>query len=196
MFRNVTDLKQIESVFDYLTPEQKEALQQFWGSVAVSDKKEAQKKYISIWEKLYPVYVDFKNQLAEKKLSYGGMSDRIVVEKLRNEEFLFDFRKYYVVGLNALNACEKEFFKHLQREKKVDFLWDYDGFYLEDLKNEAGAFMRQNLKNFPPPDDFELNIHSFEKEKNITLVAVSSVFGQAQEIPGFLTQTKSDFKPE
>ena len=40
LFANVSDIKEIESIFDYLTPEQKKALEQFWGSVVLKDKKE------------------------------------------------------------------------------------------------------------------------------------------------------------
>jgi CRISPR/Cas system-associated exonuclease Cas4 (RecB family) len=196
LFRNVADIKEIETLFDYLTPEQKEAIEHFWGNLAVSDKKEFQKKYINIWEKLFPVYVEFKEILTTKKLSYGGMSDRWVVENLKTGGFGFEFQKYYIVGLNALNACEKVLFTHLQKEQKVEFLWDFDRFYLDDLKNEAGVFMRENLKRFPPPNDFSFNENSFEPAKNIKLVAVSSVYGQAQEIPVFLKETKADFIPE
>ncbi|MBK6285096.1 MAG: hypothetical protein IPF54_22840 [Draconibacterium sp.] len=49
IFRNIYDIKEIESVFDYLTPEQKEALEQFWGSVAVGSRKEFQQKHLHIW---------------------------------------------------------------------------------------------------------------------------------------------------
>ena len=114
LFTNVSDLKEIESVFDYLTDEQKKALEQFWGSMAVVDKMGFKEKYISIWDKLYPVYQDFKQQLVEKQLAYPGMQDREVAENLKSEEKEFPFKKYYIVGLNALNACEKKFFKHLQ----------------------------------------------------------------------------------
>ena len=196
MFRNIADIKEIESLFDYLTPGQKEALEHFWGSVAVSNKKEYQKKYITIWDKLFPVYAGFKSILAEKKLSYGGMADRWVVENLENKKFVFEYRKYYIVGLNALNACEKAFFTHLQRQGKAEFLWDSDRFYLGDVKNEAGIFMRENLRRFPPPEGFGFDDNSFERKKNIKLVAVSSLYGQAQEIPHFLKETRADFKPD
>ncbi|QGY42499.1 hypothetical protein GM418_02170 [Maribellus comscasis] len=196
MFRNIADIKEIDSLFDYLTPEQKMALEHFWGSVAVSNNKEFQKKYINVWDKLFPVYAEFKTILAEKKLAYGGMSDRWVVERLENGDFEFDAEKYYIVGLNALNACEKKFFKSLQGCGKADFLWDFDRFYLEDEKNEAGGFMRENLTRFPSPDDFLFDDHFFLRKKNIKLVAVSSVYGQAQEIPHFLKETQPDFQPQ
>ena len=194
LFRNIFDIKEIESVFDYLTPEQKEALEHFWGSVAVNDKKEFQQKHLQIWEKLFSVYAEFKEILKERKMAYGGMANRQVIENLADGNFRFDFNQYYFIGLNALNTCEKRFFRHLQKVQKANFLWDFDHFYLNDISNEAGRFMRENLKNFPPPTDFMLNPDLFSKKKNIKLVAVSSNYGQAQQIPIFLKDTESDFE--
>lgn len=194
LFRNISDIKEIESVFDYLTPEQKKALEQFWGSVAVNDRKEFQQKHLHIWEKLYAVYADFKEILKVKNIAYGGMADRYVVESLDKSDFKFDFKQYYFIGLNALNNCEKRFFRFLQTENKASFLWDFDHFYLDDSLNEAGRFMRENLKNFAPPSDFVFSSDLFSKRKNIKLTAVSSNYGQAQQIPIFLKETQQDFE--
>lgn len=196
LFRNISDIKEIDSLFDYLTPGQKQALEQFWGSVAVTDKKEYQKRYIHIWDKLFPVFVEFKEKLKEKKQAYGGMIHRSVVETMKNEGLPLSFRKYYIIGLNALNVCEKAFFTYLQQQQKAGFLWDYDRYYVDDDKNEAGMFMRENLKRFAPPEDFSLTVDSFKKKPKIKLVAVSSVYGQSQEIPKFLSEVKNELKPE
>ncbi|WP_346860313.1 PD-(D/E)XK nuclease family protein [uncultured Draconibacterium sp.] len=194
VFTNISDLKEIESIFDYLTPEQKKALEQFWGSMAVVDKKGFQEKYTFIWDKLFPVYVDFKKELQKDDLAFPGMVDRTVVENLDSAELEFKYKKYYIIGLNALNTCEKKFFTHLVNLGKAEFLWDFDKSYLEDIQNEAGYFLRTNLVEFPPPDDFELNTEIFSQRKNIKLVAVSSVYGQSQQIPNFLTETRLDYK--
>ena len=45
---------------------------------------------------------------------------------------------------------------------------------------------RENLKNFPSPDDFIFSHKLFHSKKNIKLTAVSSNYGQAQQIPLFL----------
>ncbi len=194
LFTNISDLKEIESIFDYLTPEQKKALEHFWGSMAVVDKKGFQEKYISIWDKLYPVYDDFKRQLRDKNLAFPGMVDRGVVESMDEKDREFPFKKYYIIGLNALNNCEKRFFTSMQGQGKAEFLWDYDLSYLNDDRNEAGYFLRTNLNVFPPPEDFSLDTECFYHRKNINLVAVSSTYAQAQQIPNFLTEIKSDYE--
>ncbi len=141
-----------------------------------------------IWEKLYPVYAEFKEELKKKNLAYPGMIDRNVAEALETNPSELPYKKIYFIGLNALNACEEKYFRFLQQQKKAVFLWDFDQFYLNDQVNEAGKFMRQNLRHFPPPEDFYFNDQTFDVKKNIKLVAVSSNFGQAQQIPNFLDE--------
>jgi len=195
LFTNLSDLKKLESVFDYLTDEQKEALKQFWGTFSGFNKKDFQKKYVKIWEKLYPVYHDFKHELHDRGLTYNGMAEREVVENLNKKKFNLNYNKYYFIGLNVLTSCEKQFFRFLKKQGKAEFLWDYDSFYKDDEKNEAGKFIRKNLTEFPVPEDFKLNTQNFIREKNINLVAVSSVYGQAQQTPAFIEEIRKDFKP-
>lgn len=195
LFSNIADIREIESVFDYLTEDQKKALEYFWGSLLGAG-GELGKKHLAFWEKLYPVYAGFRDELFRRKIGYPGMIDRYVVEN--PEKFLpaFNLKKYYIIGFNALNACEKKLFSDLAKQGRVEFLWDYDDYYLKDAGHEAGRFMRENLKMFPPPEDFVFDKQTFEKEKNIKLVAVSSQFGQSQQIPFFFKETEKDFAPE
>ena len=188
LFRNILDIKEIETVFDYLTPEQKEAISFFWGTVSGDGKKEFQQKHLMIWEKLYPVYSNFKEELKKRGLAYPGMIDRDIVETLETEPPTVSHKKVFFIGLNALNACEEKYFKFLQQQQKAVFLWDFDQFYLDDKFNEAGKFMRRNLQIFPPPGDFYFNNQAFETKKNIQLVAVSSNYGQAQQVPKSLME--------
>ncbi len=194
LFTNVADLKEIEGLFDYLTDEQKAALGRFWGSLVFSDPKANHEKFLFIWKKLFPVYRDFKAALRKQGTGYGGMIFRSVVERLEGEAPELPFSRYYIIGLNALNRCETAFFEYLQQEGKAEFLWDFDRFYLEDEKNEAGRFMRGNLVKFPPPPGFLLPGNAFEQKKNVRLVAVSSNYGQAQEIPRFLNEHRDSFQ--
>ena len=196
LFTNITDLKEIESIFDYLTDDQKKALEQFWGSIAAADKTAFREKYISIWDKLYPIYAEFKQQLRQSEQGFPGMIDRDVAERAKEGAIEFDFQQYYFVGLNALNSCEIQLFDALQKVGKAAFLWDYDSSYLDDDQNEAGYFLRQNLRRFPAPEDFNLATDVFSQRKQVKLVAVSSVFGQAQEIPLFLEDTARNYKKQ
>lgn len=194
LFTNIADLKELETLFDYLTDDQKKALARFWGSMAMLEKRENEQKFLRIWQKLYPIYADFKKRLLEKDLAFGGMIYRSVVEELDSIKFDFDF--YYIIGLNALNTCEIHFLKQLKQEEKAAFLWDYDEFYEKDKNSEAGSFIRENLKLFPPPEDFSLNSNLFQNKKKVSFVAVSSSYGQAQQIPLFLEQIGTNYEKQ
>lgn len=190
LFTNVADLKEIDQVFDYLTDEQKAALEQFWGSVAVAGRKDFQQKHLQIWSKLFAVYAGFKSALKENNLAFAGMADRQVIEEMEAGKLKFGFDKYYFIGLNALNECEKRLFSYLIKEEKAAFLWDSDRFYTNEKTNEAGRFMRENLLRFPSPTDFVMADNHFSEPKKIKLVAVSSNYGQAQYVPLFLKEIK------
>jgi hypothetical protein len=186
IFTNVSDLKEIDSLFYYLTPEQKEAIARFWGCMVGTEKRLNQKNFTELWNKLYPVYRDYKKFLYKKGLAYSGMIYREVVEKLGKRDFQFRYKKYYFAGLNALNSCEKALFEYLKQNDKAEFLWDYHPLYLNDNSNEAGKFIRENLNKFPPPEDFNFSFDSFGGPGVIKIVSVSSNYGQAQQIPRFI----------
>lgn len=196
LFKNIADVKEIDFMSDYLTKEQRAALEHFWKNLTLADNREFHKKHIAVWDKLFAVYSEFKKVLAEKNMSYDGMKDRWVAENMQSNSVDLEFNTYYMIGFNALNACEKTLFKYLRREHKANFLWDFDQFYIADRKHEAGFFMRENLALFPAPGDFHFDDNNFESKKNIKLVAVSSTYGQAQAIPFFMQETRNSFKPE
>jgi CRISPR/Cas system-associated exonuclease Cas4 (RecB family) len=191
LFTNVADLKDIGLGLDYLTPEQKEAIERFWGSLSAGMLNPHQKEFFSVWQKLYNIYSEFRNALLDREMAYGGMIYREVTEEFSRNVPEFEFEKYYIIGLNALNTCEKTFFRILG--PRAVFLWDYDKYYL-DPKLEAGKFIRENLVKFPPPDDFFFDTTCFSGKKHIRIVAVSSSFGQAQEVPRFMEQINSEFR--
>jgi CRISPR/Cas system-associated exonuclease Cas4 (RecB family) len=193
LFTNIADLKDIGLGLDYLTPEQKEAIERFWGSLSAGMLNPHQKEFFSVWQMLYNIYYDFRNALLNRGMAFGGMIYREVTEHFKRNAPEFEFDNYYIIGLNAMNTCEKTFFRLLG--PKAVFLWDYDKYYL-DPKHEAGKFLRENLVMFPPPDDFHFDPTSFSGNKKIRMVAVSSSYGQAQEVPRFLNEIASDFRNE
>lgn len=188
LFQNIADVKDIERHFDYLTDEQKEMLERFWGSLRNYEKREHERDFVSLWNKLFSVYSQFKQQLSALQIGYAGMAMRDGIEQLGTIDSALPYNKYLFVGLNALNTCEKQLFSRLKESGKAEFLWDYDTWYLGNQVNDAGKFLRENLRNFPPPNNFDLDTDSFFHPKTIEIVSVPSAFGQSQVIPQFFTQ--------
>ena len=60
--------------------------------------------------------------------------------------------RYVVVGFNALSACEKRLFNRLKKSGRAEFYWDYDSYYVDHKDYEAGMFLRDNIRDYPPPE--------------------------------------------
>lgn len=185
LFQNIADVKEIEKHFDYLTDDQKDILNQFWGSLKNWETREQQRNFVSFWNKLYDVYTVFKEDLFANGIGYQGMAIMDGIEKAEKGEGISRYIKYIFIGHNALNECEKQLFRILKAQNKAYFLWDFDDWYVNEMANDAGKFMRENLLLFPPPEDFLPDCKTFIQPKEIEIVSVPSSYGQAQIIPSF-----------
>ncbi|MBI9058008.1 MAG: PD-(D/E)XK nuclease family protein [Labilibaculum sp.] len=180
LFQNLAEEKAIDDLFDYLTEEQIEAIQSFWSTFRPEKYSEHQKEFVKLWENLYPIYTDFREELEGKGLAYEGMASRNLVDKLEAGEIIIKEDRVIFIGFNALNRCEMNLFDELKRQDKADFYWDYDESYLQNPYHEAGLFLRENTKRFPSP---KTNI-TFDNIKNnntsVEFVSLSSEVGQAK----------------
>lgn len=183
LFRNISDLKELENQFDYLSEEQKRAIDEFWGNLDKVPHSFNKDKFIGIWIKLAAIYHRFHKVLKQNNIAYSGMIYREVAEAI-NEQMLtgLNAKKYVFIGFNALNNCEKAIFKKLENQQKAMFFWDYDDFYLKDIENEAGRFLRTNMISFPAPKSFIPENQVPANQRKITLVSVPGNITQAQAI--------------
>jgi hypothetical protein len=178
LFRNLKAQKDLEGDLSFLTDEQIAHIRKFWSSFS-PEKSALQERFFSIWNALPDIYTLFKQRLQEKGMAYEGMLYRnIDAGNLRNEQFVF-------IGFNALNECEKALFRRLQQQGKAEFYWDCDAYYLRDPQQEAGAFLRQNIREFPSPL-FDKDFSPLSEEKEIRIVTAPSDVIQAKLTPQLL----------
>jgi RecB family exonuclease len=183
LFSNLAGLKSMEGRFSYLTAEQVTAIRRFW-STFEPEPTEGQKSFVSLWNILESLYKGFRKELSDKGLAYEGMAYRRVAEMLQDPGAgpSFTYEKYLFVGFNALNRCEERLFRHLKRAGRAEFFWDYDSWYTNSEIHEAGFFMRQNLREFPPTR--EINHENLvSDDKQIFFLSVPSNTGQAHALP-------------
>ena len=191
LLKNLSFIKEIDISFDSITPEQMAVLKHFLGNLRESKDSNQKKKFLNFWKALYPIYNDFKQVLIEKNIAYEGMVYRQVADLiLKDQSFNVGALKYIFVGFNALNKCEKVLFKYLQQEKKALFYWDYDLFYIENKRHEAGFFMRENIVQFTGEQIDKLNV--FQNSINIEFVNIASDVGQAKVVTSVLENLKDD----
>jgi CRISPR/Cas system-associated exonuclease Cas4 (RecB family) len=179
MFRDLSNQKELDHYFDYLTEEQKKFLMEFWQSLEINA-SESKEKFLQLWRNLFPIYKAFREHLSKEGLAYAGMIHREVAENATLFKGLFPEEHHYVfAGFNALTTAEEMILSWFVENRNAEILWDEDAYYVNKTYREAGAFFRQYrahpiLKNtFPeqPPTQFQT-------PPKISLVGVPQKAGQ------------------
>ncbi len=192
LFSNISDLKVLESDYSYLTPEQRTIIARFWRSFGQkSEFSDEKQKFITIWQTLWPIYRQYKEQLAALGVAYTGMVHRVVAEKIEAGEVALPEKRHYVIaGFNALTKCEKQLFDYLSKNHEVDFFWDYDHYYVDNEEQEAGLFLRENMRRFPQRMSLPGENNFFRSPKEISVIAAPSDSLQCKYVQEFLTQVE------
>ena len=212
LFRNVSDFKEIQDTYSYLTDNQREAIEAFIrnfkdgeGRLTVdigSDHPNVKERFLQIWNLLYPIYVAYNEALSEKDMAYEGMvyrrfanliSGNAVVPDAEGKTAV-DFEEllrsrfnapdgFVFVGLNALNECEKTVLRKMRDAHLAEFCWDYCGDRISDPANKSSFFMSGNIQEFKPA--FEVTAPC---NARFHVLAVPSSIGQVKQVPGILQE--------
>ncbi|WP_297901835.1 PD-(D/E)XK nuclease family protein [uncultured Parabacteroides sp.] len=190
LFSNVTDLREIENDFDFLSDEQIAAIRSFWSSFYPRGDTPNQQQFLAVWQVLYDLYEEFRAALAAEGKGYEGMIFREVVESLeRGESPDLPYERIVFVGLNALSISEERFLAQLQKRGVADFYWDYVSDKVTDPDNKASYFVSRNLKSFPS----SMNLSPEEKvETEIEVIGIPSGIGQAKHVYTLLSDWCKD----
>ena len=180
LFSNVTDLREIENDFDFLSDEQIAAIRSFWSSFYPRGDTPNQQQFLAVWQVLYDLYEEFRATMAAEGKGYEGMIFREVVESMeRGESPDLPYEQIVFVGLNALSVSEERFLAQLQKREIADFYWDYVSDKVTDPDNKASYFVSRNLKSFPS----SMKLPSEEKVKTeIEVIGIPSGIGQAKHV--------------
>ena len=210
LFSNISDLKEIDAGYDYLSDDQIAAVKEFWENFLVqsgrkmnaSEPLDKKQLFRTTWRVLYPLYTAFREQLAAEGLGYEGMIYRRVAETLKSEgpdkeamvERLGRYRKIVFVGLNALNACEKVLLNTIRDRLDGDFYWDFEDPRTTDPANKSSLFLRANVRDYPSK---HILCPSLPAAQEFRTISVSSGVAQTQ-VAGQLLQElsrESGFEP-
>lgn len=182
LFKDLSQLKELDETFDYLTEEQKDFLKQFW--IGFEEKPSLSKdEFLKIWRKLPEVYTRFTKTLRKEGLGYEGMIHREVAEKIKKLKLPKEYEDSSVIifaGFNALTKAEETIISHFV-ENGSKIYWDADAYYVNDNRQEAGQFIRQYQLHPVLGNTFNDTLPSaFKKEKQIRLTGVPQRIGQAK----------------
>ncbi len=188
---NVYELKQFDTL-DYLEPEQLETLQHFFRNFDPGNNSRIKERFLLVWQHMFGLYSELKQRLADEGLAWEGAAFRQVAEDMLrgDEDVMRTLRSWGTVafvGFNVLNQVEHTLLSTLQKNGQALFYWDYDVFYTRSEENEAGIFMRQNLRDFPsalPVECFDNLRHL----KDVTFISTTTNNVQARYVHDWMMQ--------
>lgn len=188
LFRNVQDLKSMDSDMSYLTESQIEAIRRFWTNFLPIEGNDTKKEFLELWRILFELYTSFREELHRKGLAYEGMLFREVVERAKaKKEMPITFSEIVFVGFNAITPAESALMAHFHNLKIADFYWDYASPLVRDKQNKASLWAQENLLRFPSRFEIEEE-NSSEEKPIIEVVGIPSGVGQAKQVSQILSQ--------
>ena len=191
LFRNIHDIKELESDIDYFTPAQLNLVREFWGALyGGGTLSEQKRRFLDIWQSLSSIYDEFRARLRELGIGYVGMIYRDAAERAESAtEPMFEPGRYVVAGFNALSRCEQSLLKYMTHNCDVEFFWDYDLFYASDRvvkDHEAGMFIRENLSMFPQRSP--ISCDNFKNIESLNVVSMSTAVAQCKYVVSLLRE--------
>jgi hypothetical protein len=188
LFKRIKELKEIEENFPI---ELQETFKKFWGTLFESNSTLVKKNFLKIWQVLGRVYIEYKEKLISKNLCYPGMAYRKLHEDLKNGMIELKWKKIVFAGFNALNTSEKKIMGMLMDKGLAEICWDADDYYVSDKNQEAGNFIRKNIKLFNQNEiKFENNF--VKEKKSINVIGISSSVGMAKALGSELKEMISE----
>ncbi len=185
IFQNISELEELKKNFA-IDEDIKQIQEKFY--VFFVDKK-APAHFLEIWSILAKVYAEFSAHLIQESLAYDGLLLKyFLINELQNCKLP---ESIYIIGFNALTRSELEIFRYLKKCTNTTFLWDYDNLYVDDKQYNAGYFLRNLLREFPLPDDFQIHCDNL-KNQHIKHFHFPNEVAQVKYLPVLLSEVSND----
>lgn len=169
LFGNLQNIKELES----------------WSLNREEELTDFQKQYLGFWKLIGDYYTDFTKRLLSKNQAYQGLAYRMVTDKVEACVTGHGWKKIIFAGFNALNKAEERIIETLVNANKAEIIWDVDSYYLDNVNQEAGKFIRRyddsgRFKNIKENNIlFKEELLSTEK-KYITVIGAAKNVAQAK----------------
>lgn len=186
LFGNLKDIKELEA----------------WSLNSEETLTDFQKQYLEFWKLLGEYYQNFSERLLSQHQAYQGLAYRIVADNVEERVAKHPWKKIIFAGFNALNKAEEEIISKLLNTDKAEIIWDTDSYYINNINQEAGRFIRKyrqsgKFSKLLPSDkessDRNLTIEetllSTEK-KSITVIGAAKNVAQAKVAGSLVEEIK------
>ena len=159
-----------------------------WGET-LGDGDNVRKRNLNFWKKMNVFLPKLKENLQAKGWATDGMIHEMVREKI--SDFAEETEtKFVFCGFNALTPLEEKLIRELLQKGKAECFFQADEYYIKDLKQEAGKFLRKHMhwKEFNENRKFQWVENSFCEEKNIKVYEVAGNVAQTKILPEILQE--------
>ena len=159
-----------------------------WGET-LGDGDNVRKRNLNFWKKMNVFLPKLKENLQTKGWATDGMIHEMVREKI--SDFAEETEtKFVFCGFNALTPLEEKLIRELLQKGKAECFFQADEYYIKDLKQEAGKFLRKHMhwKEFNENRKFQWIENSFCEEKNIKVYEVAGNVAQTKILPEILQE--------
>ncbi len=176
LFGNLKDIKELEA----------------WSLNSEETLTDFQKQYLEFWKLLGEYYTDFSNRLLSQHQAYQGLAYRIVADKVEERVAKHPWKKIIFAGFNALNKAEEIIIRKLLNSGKAQIIWDTDSYYINNVNQEAGRFIRRyqqsgkfskGVSSDATSDDRNIIIEETllsNEKKTITVIGAAKNIAQAK----------------
>lgn len=196
LFRDLSNQKELDSGFDFLTDEQLEYLKSFWGTFT-GTLNENKRKFLRVWRLLPSVYEQYREHLLSLELAYDGLLQRQVAESLETRSSPHRGTLIFA-GFNALTGVEEKIISHFVSKHDAEVYWDLDAYYVNNQAQEAGRFFREYQKHPDLKPTFPADIPAnFSQDKKVRVMGSAQHVGQAKLMSAMLAEKwKEGFDPQ
>ncbi|MBC2843979.1 PD-(D/E)XK nuclease family protein [Winogradskyella flava] len=148
------------------------------------------KNYLKFWQRLKDYYSVFTESLLQSKQGYQGLIYREAAENIQSYVENNRGKIHIFLGFNALNTSESQIIQELLQNDLAHVYWDIDEYFIEDPVHDVGFFMRQYLKDWSyfRSNSFNWKTSNYHKSKNIQVVGIPKLVGQAKYIGQLLNE--------
>ncbi len=180
LFGNLKNIKELES----------------WSLNSDEGLTDFQKQYLDFWKLLGTYYEDFIERTLAKKHAYQGLAYRVVANAVEEKVNKHPWKKIIFAGFNALNLAEEIIIEKLVDLDKAEIIWDTDSYYVNNVNQEAGRFIRRyneygRFKKIRERNTVFEETGLSSGKKNITIIGAAKNVAQAKVAGSLVTKIKN-----
>ncbi len=141
---------------------------------------EGEKRYLNFYRSLFDYYSVLHEKLSASGEAYQGMIYRKLAEESEYLSEKITWKKVIFAGFNALTKAEKKVTDALVKSGKAEMLWDADEYYMNDVNQESGLFLREIYRKSEKQDFAWIGNYFKDIPKEIRISGVPKNVGQAR----------------